>query len=88
MPAIDITSLDSNTTEQLIKVFEKYVDKQLKRIPEQFDPKNPDPIRLGIDLDFLKAINPTIDEDKANEALLRLYEHVNNALRTWSGEST
>ncbi len=37
IPVIDITSLNPNAIEQLIKVFEKYVDKQLKKIPEQFN---------------------------------------------------
>ena len=86
MPVIDITSLDSSTIGRFIKVFEKYVDRQLSRIPEQFNPENPDPARLGIDIDFLNAIDPTLDSSSMKNSLLELYRHVYNALRLWVGK--
>ena len=62
LPVLNIVSLDSGTIDNLVKVFEKYVDKPLKRIPDQFDPNNPDPIRLGIDKEFIKVFKLSLDD--------------------------
>jgi hypothetical protein len=83
MPVLDITSLSSDTLRKLAEVFDKYAEKVLRRIPEQFDPNDPDPVRLGIDKDFIKTLFPAIDDEVLEEKLKRLYRHVDVALKQW-----
>jgi hypothetical protein len=40
-PVLDVTKLDENTVENLAKVFGNCCEKELKRLPEQFDPFKP-----------------------------------------------
>ena len=86
MPVLDVSSLDDETLKRLATVFDEYANRVPKRIPEQFDPKNPDEVRLGIDIGFLKAFDPNIDEKEARKELLELYRHVHTALQLWIGE--
>ena len=85
MPVLDVTSLDSNTLRRLAEVFDKYAERALRRIPEQFDPSNPDPIRLGMDRDFIKAVNPSADDKALEMGLMELYRHVDTVFRLWIG---
>jgi hypothetical protein len=86
MPVLDVTSLRHEILTKLAEIFDKYAEKSPRRIPEQFDPSNPDPIRLGIDKDFIKALNPSIDDKVLEKKLINLYKLVNIALRRWIGE--
>lgn len=86
MPVLDVARLDSDTLKRLAGVFDKYSSRHLKRLPQQFNPENPDPVRLEIDMGFLKALDPGLDEAKVKEALLDLYRHVHNALTIWIGD--
>jgi len=85
LPVLDVTKLNPDALKRLAEVFDKYSKEAPARIPEQFDPVKPDPIRLGIDLGFLEAFNPSLDKDKAREELLRLYKRVFEAFKTWIG---
>jgi hypothetical protein len=85
MPVLDITSLNRDMLIKLAEVFDKYAEKPLKRIPEQFNPSNPDPVRLGIDRDFIKTLNPSIDDRVLERGLVELYNHVNTTFRLWIG---
>ncbi|MNN99288.1 hypothetical protein D3C81_2188860 [compost metagenome] len=58
---------------------------RLRRIPYQFDPENPDPVRLGIDVDFLKALRPDLEDEVIRPHLLELYKRVDTALKQWTG---
>ena len=78
--------MDHDTIDRLIKVFEKYADKPLKRIPEQFNPDNPDPVRLGIDKDFIKALDPSLNDKIIEQKLRELYSHIYTALELWIRE--
>jgi len=86
LPVLDITRLEPSTLERLANVFNKYSEKVPTRIPQQFNPKNPDPVRLGMDMDFLKALDPGLDEARVKGALLDLYRHVHDALTMWIGD--
>ena len=86
LPVLDVSKLDTTTLGRLAETFDKYADKQLRRIPEQFDPSNPDHTRLSIDMEFLKVFNPNIDDNMLKKALLDLYRHVDVALRIWIGK--
>jgi hypothetical protein len=80
---LDVASLDNDTLKMLADIFDKYAEKPLRRIPEQFNPEDPDPVRLGIDKDFIKVFNPSIDEKRLENDLRELYRHVDIALRLW-----
>lgn len=83
LPVLDIRCLDQDVIRRLARVFDEYADRPLRRIPDQFDPKNPDPIRLGIDINFLKAMNPAMDEVEIKSQLLELYKHIKIAMQLW-----
>jgi hypothetical protein len=85
MPVLNVTSLDHSTLKRLAEVFDNYAERELRRIPEQFNPKDPDPVRLGIDKGLIKALNPTIDDKVLERELVELYRHVDIALRLWIG---
>jgi hypothetical protein len=85
-PVLDVANLDHERLKRLAEVFDNYAGKFPRRIPDQFDPKNPDEVRLGIDIGFLKAFDPNIDEKEARKELLELYRHVHTALQLWVGE--
>ena len=85
MPVLDVISLDRDTVKRLADVFDKYANKRLRRIPLQFNPKNPDPVRLEIDINFLKVLSPDLDTETIKEHLLDIYKHVDVALKQWIG---
>jgi hypothetical protein len=82
---LDVTALDSNKLRRLAEIFDRYAEKPLKRIPNQFNPDNPDPVRLGIDRDFVKTFNPTLGDEAIEERLKKLYGHVKIMLERWMG---
>ena len=86
MPVPNVLNLPHGVVRSLAGILDKYAKKRLKRLPEQFNPKNPDLVRLEIDMDFLKTLNPSLDDTRVKEALLDLYRHVYEALITWIGE--
>jgi len=79
----DFRQLNPEVLGRISQIFDECAEKVLKRLPEQFDPADPDPTRLEIDIGFIKALNPSIGEDEAKKHLLELYRHVHIALRTW-----
>jgi hypothetical protein len=83
LKVLDVSVLSLDMLKALAKVFDAYANKALKRIPEQFDPNDPDPVRLGIDKGFIKTLFPAIDDEVLEEKLKRLYRHVDVALRQW-----
>ncbi|MCS7113532.1 MAG: hypothetical protein RMJ00_00250 [Nitrososphaerota archaeon] len=80
-PVLDVESLDRETLSRLSEVFDRYSQSRLRRLPEQFYPENPDPIRRSIDIDFLRALGVTIDE----HLLLGIYRGLYESLITWLG---
>mgnify|MGYP000592537979 CR=1 FL=1 len=85
MPVLDVVSLDLDTLKRLAKVFDRYADKTLRRIPQQFNPVSPDPVRFNIDVEFLKALSPGIDENIVKEELRKLYKRIHVAIQLWTG---
>jgi len=55
LKALDVSKLSADTLKKLAEVFDKYANRQLKKIPEQFNPSNPDRVRLGIDREFIRV---------------------------------
>jgi hypothetical protein len=86
MPVLNVASLSSDTLRKLEEIFDKYAKNTLKRIPKQFNPNNPDPVRLGIDRDFIKALNPSLEDSFVERELIKLYRHVDVALKRWIGK--
>ena len=83
LPVLDVTRLDFDTLKTLAGIFDKYCGESLARIPQQFNPKNPDPVRLKIDLELLKALTSGLDETRAKEALLDLYKRLYEGFISW-----
>ena len=86
LPVLDVRRLESSSLRRIASVFDKYKSASPRRIPEQFDPKDPDPVRTGIDRDFLRALKPSLDEVGIEKALLGVYRRVHAALKLWIKE--
>jgi hypothetical protein len=82
-PVLDVTKLNEDQVARLAAVFDKYCEKELRRLPEQFDPDNIDLVREGIDREFIEAFDVKI----ADEDLKDLYSLVYQNLSAWIGES-
>ncbi|MEM2016046.1 MAG: hypothetical protein QW718_00715 [Nitrososphaerota archaeon] len=80
-PVLDITRLNIETINKLVDVFEKNSEKELKRLPEQFNPQNIDPVRKSIDEGFLSALGIKIDDRE----LANIYGLVYQNLKAWMG---
>ena len=85
LPVLNVSKLGEGTVNKLIKLFDSCAQKALTRIPRQFsnDLKKVDPVRLEIDLGFLKAMNPDINPIIAKKELSKLYGAINDFLSTW-----
>jgi len=81
-PVLDVTRLDEVVIDKLVKVFDKYCNKELRRLSDQFNPDEVDPVRKGIDQSFLSAMGIEIDD----EELETLYKLVHENLSAWIGE--
>ena len=86
LKVLDITALNLDTLKKLASIFDAYADKALRRIPEQFNPNNPDPIRLATDKSFVKVLNPSISDEISEKKLKDLYKLIHISLQQWIGE--
>jgi hypothetical protein len=82
---LDVTALDGGRLRRLAEAFDKHARTPLERIPRQFNPDNPDPARLSIDRDFVKALDPTLEDEAVERGLRELYKRVDTALKLWIG---
>ncbi|MEM5784840.1 MAG: N-6 DNA methylase [Candidatus Aenigmatarchaeota archaeon] len=85
LPVLNINKLDLDTIKRISNAFDTVCMEKIKRTSQQYstNPSDIDPIRLKIDLEFLKAIKPNIDEKQAKEELLKIYKTFAVALNRW-----
>jgi hypothetical protein len=86
LKVLNVTTLDSDVLKKLASIFDVYAGSALRRIPEQFDPQNPDPTRLAIDKSFVKVFNSSVSDEVLEEKLRDLYIRVHISLQQWIGE--
>ncbi len=82
-PVLDVTKLNEDEVEKLATIFDRYCRKDLRRLPQQFDPDNIDPIRKRIDEEFLEALGVKPE----GESLRDLYKLVYQNLSIWLGKN-
>ena len=82
---LDVGRLGGEVVARLVELFDRVSAKPLRRVAEQYNPGDPDPTRLEVDLDFLRALEPGLDSGRAEEGLLKLYRRVHRALSLWFG---
>ena len=82
-PVLDVTKLDEEIVSKLAQVFDKYHNKELRRLPDQFNPNDIDPVRNGIDQDFLEAMEIEVDKKELDALYKLVYEN----LRAWIGKA-
>jgi hypothetical protein len=83
LKVLDITALKQDILKKLASIFDSYADKILRRIPEQFNPMNPDPIRLDIDRSFIKTFDPSVSDEILKNKLIDLYKRIYTSLQQW-----
>jgi len=82
-PVLDVTRLSKDILEKLAKVFDKNCHRSLRRLPEQFNPDNVDPVRLEIDQGFLNSLDIEVKYEEIKE----LYKLIHENLALWAGET-
>jgi hypothetical protein len=82
-PVLNVMGLDEQKIGRLAAVFDKYCRKDLRRLPKQFDQTDIDPVRRGIDKEFLEAL----DVKFADEDLDNLYKLIYQNMSAWIGEN-
>jgi hypothetical protein len=83
LPVLDIDKLTEDQIAKLGCVFDKFQDKQLSRIPEQYGANGKvDDLRIELDTAFLRAIGIDVNVDD----LLLLYNEIGSALKQWIGD--
>ena len=85
LPVLDVGRLSEEAVAKLVELFDRVSGRPLKRVLEQYNPRDPDPLRLEVDLGFLKALELEVDLAKAEESLLELYGRIQRALGLWFG---
>ena len=78
-PVLDVTQLDEGTIDRLANVLDKFSNRELRRLPDQFTPCNIDPVRMGIDQGFLDAMGIKVEKEELED----LYRIVHENLETW-----
>jgi type I restriction-modification system DNA methylase subunit len=82
-PVLNVMELDEEKIKRLAAIFDKYCRSDLPRLPKQFNPDNVNPIRKGIDEEFLEVLGVKF----ADEDLNSLYRLIYQNLSMWIGES-
>jgi type I restriction-modification system DNA methylase subunit len=82
-PVLNVMELDEQKIRRLAAVFDKYCRKDMRRLPKQFDPTDIDPVRRGIDKEFLEVLGVKF----ADEDLDNLYRLIYQNMSAWIGES-
>lgn len=85
LPVLDVGKLSGEVVAKLVELFDRVSGRPLRRVLEQYNPRDPDPVRLEVDLGFLKALGLEVDLAKAEERLLELYGRIRRALSLWFG---
>jgi hypothetical protein len=83
LPILNINDLDQTKIEALARLFDKFKNVQLSRIPEQYGSRGRvDRLRIELDTAFLKVLD--IEPEKND--LLSLYAEISQSLVQWIGE--
>lgn len=85
LKVLDVTALDLDTLKRLAAIFDSYANRAPRRIPDQFNPRDPDPVRLSIDRDFIKVFNSSISNEVLENKLRELYKRIHISLQQWIG---
>ncbi|MEM4218314.1 MAG: hypothetical protein QXZ09_09865, partial [Candidatus Methanomethylicaceae archaeon] len=83
LPILDVTALPSEKSKTLSKVFDEFKHTELKRLPEQYSLCQEE--RLNLDMEVLKALEPSIDKKEARDRLTELYLDLSEAFKKWIG---
>ncbi|MEM0486897.1 MAG: hypothetical protein QW080_02025 [Sulfolobales archaeon] len=85
LPVLDVSRLSETTLMRLSSKFDELSSVNLRRIPEQYSENSAhvDPMRLKVDLEFLKALDLSLDEDKAKQLLFEIYRRIAIAFKRW-----
>jgi hypothetical protein len=82
LPVLNANSLDDKTLGRLSDIFDGLAKNYFVRLPEQFR-NGGNKTRTNLDLLFLKAIEPKINEKQALDYLKNLYSKVDESLTAW-----
>ena len=79
LPVLDVESLDPSKVLELSRIFDRYKDLDLGRIPNQYNPRKVNKYRLELDKEFLRVFGISIED----QHLLSLYREIYSALLQW-----
>lgn len=71
---LDISGLSKGAIEKLSAIFDRYANKEMPRLPQQYKTKKIDPERLAFDKEVLEALNIKVGEEDLKEIYKMIYE--------------
>ena len=71
---LDITKVDREFIKKLSAIFDKYANKEMPRLPQQYNPEIVDPTRLAFDKEVLDALNIKLKEEDLREIYRMIFE--------------
>jgi hypothetical protein len=82
LPVLDVTKLTEEVLSKISRIFDEFKSVEFRYIHEQFSDslEEVDCNRLRLDLEFLKALDPKIDEILIRNSLLDLYGKLRGVL--------
>lgn len=87
LPVLDVLNLIQDTLKRLCIIFDRFHKSEFRNIHEQFSDniEEVDKTRLMFDIEFLRALDPTVDEILVRGALLSLYSKMRDTMETLPG---
>jgi hypothetical protein len=76
---LNINKLKKTDRKRLSEIFDKYLDKEMQRLPQQYNPQAIDTVRLAFDKEILNVLGIKIEEER----LIELYKLVYEAFSEW-----
>lgn len=76
---LNITELDRVTIDKLSSIFDRYADKKMSRLPQQYNPKAIDSTRLAFDKEVLKSLGVEVSQGD----LIAIYKMIYESFDEW-----
>jgi hypothetical protein len=76
---LNVDKLNKNVIGKLATIFDKYANRQMQRLPQQYNPQMIDPVRLAFDKEILAVLGIKIEE----EQLIKIYKMIYDSFSEW-----
>ena len=72
---LDISKLGKEVIKSMSKIFDKYGNKVMFRLPHQYDPEKIDPNRIALDKEILQLLGVNVTDNLLRELYRNVYDN-------------